>query len=353
MNKIDNFSAAELVSAVQSYGEPAFRGRQIYNWVFKAGVSSFDEMTNISKPFREALSENYGFTVLKEVKRTVSDGGSVKFLFCLEDGEAVEAVLLSDGIRVSGCISTQVGCRMGCKFCATAGAVGFRRNLSSGEILRQIIHLRKSAAEIFAERLNNLVFMGMGEPLDNLVNLKKALSVALDEDGLGFSHRRITVSTCGITDGIKELFKMPKPINLAVSVNAPSQKVRLSIMPVSSKYPLPALMETLKKLDLDKRKRITLEYVLLRGVNDTLKDAAEFLKLIRGIKAKVNLIIYNGSEYSDFKSPTEDSVLKFQEHLIKNNVSAFIRKRLGADIGGACGQLAAGYKGRQKEICNA
>lgn len=347
MNRIDDLSAAGLVSAVQSYGEPAFRGRQLYSWIFKAGVSSFGEMTNISKSFRKVLSEDYGFTVLEEVKRTVSGDGSVKFLFRLEDGEAVESVLLVDGSRMSGCISTQVGCRMGCRFCATAGAVGFRRNLTSGEILRQIIHLRKAADGLLGERLGNLVFMGMGEPLDNMTNLKKALSVALDEEGLGFSHRRITVSTCGLTEGIKELFKMPSPVNLAVSVNAPSQKARAAIMPVSLKYPLASLMDTLKNLDLDRRKRITLEYVLLGGVNDSLKDAAGFLRLIKGVRAKVNLIIYNGSEYSDFKSPSEDSTLKFQEYLVKNNVSAFIRKRLGSDIEGACGQLAAGYKGRR------
>ena len=345
MRKIDNLTSSALSDVVQEFGEPSFRGKQIYSWLFKAGVSSFDEMTNLSKDFRRVLAENFSFTVLEEVKRTVSSDGSVKFLFRLEDGETVESVLLRDGDRISGCISTQAGCRMGCRFCATAGAVGFKRNLTAAEIIRQIMYLRMAAYDLFDQRLGNLVFMGMGEPLDNIVNLKNALSVILDDEALGFSHRKVTVSTCGLIKGIKELFKMPTPVNLAVSVNAPSQEVRAQIMPISKKYPLTELINTLKTIELDKRKRITLEYVLLGGVNDSLGDAARFAKLIKGIPAKVNLIIYNSSKYSSFKTPDEHKVLKFQEYLVNNNISAFIRKRLGADIDGACGQLAAGYKG--------
>lgn len=345
MKKIDDLSSSALSAVVQEYGESAFRGKQIYNWLFKSCVSSFDEMTNISKDFRNILSQNFSFTVLEEINRTLSNDGSIKFLFRLEDGETIESVLLVDGSRISACISTQAGCRMGCRFCATSGAVGFKRNLTSAEIVRQIIYLRKEVLTLFNQRLGNLVFMGMGEPLDNIVNLKKALNVVLDDDALGFSHRKVTVSTCGLIDGIRELFKMPSPVNLAVSINAPSQELRSEIMPVSRKYPLNDLIKTLKTLELDKRKRITLEYVLLGGINDSVSHAAEFLKLIKGIRAKVNLIIYNSSEYSAFKTPSYGKVLKFQEYLVNNNVSAFIRKRLGADINGACGQLAADYKG--------
>lgn len=345
MDKIDNLSRNTLIQLSEEYNEASFRGKQLYNWIYKVGVSSFDEMTNISKSFRELLSSKYSFTQLEEVKRTTSSDGSIKFLFKLEDNETVESVLLVDGQRMSGCISTQVGCRMGCKFCATANAVGYKRNLTSGEIIKQIIYLRKVALELFDERLGNLVFMGMGEPLDNIVNLKKALNIILDEDGLCFSHRKVTVSTCGVIDGIKELFKMDTPVNLAVSINAPNQKIRSNIMPISKKYPLDELLKFLKKLDIDKRKKITLEYVLLGGLNDSISHAAEFVKGIRGIPAKVNLIVYNTSPYMDFKSPARDKVLKFQEYLINNNITAFIRKRLGVDIKGACGQLAASYNG--------
>ena len=349
MKKIDNFSLSALSEVVQEYGESAFRGKQIYNWLFKYGVSSFEEMTNLSKDFRSILSKNFSFSVLEEVSRTPSADGSIKFLFRLEDNETIESVLLVDGDRVSACISTQAGCRMGCRFCATAGAVGFKRNLTSAEIIKQVLFLRKTVQELFNQRLGNLVFMGMGEPLDNIVNLKNALTVILDDEALGFSHRKVTVSTCGLINGIKELFKMPTPVNLAVSVNAPNQELRSEIMPVSRKYPLKELISTLKTLELDKRKRITLEYVLLGGVNDSINHAEQLLKLIKGVRAKINLIIYNNSEYSAFKSPKLENVLKFQEYLQNNNISAFIRKRLGADINGACGQLAAGYKGKKGE----
>ncbi len=345
MNMIDNLSQDVLIKVAEDSNEASYRGKQLYNWLYKVGVSSFDEMTNISKPFREMLSNKFSFTILEEVKRTTSSDGSIKFLFKLEDNETIEAVLLVDGVRLSGCISTQVGCKMGCKFCATSSAVGFKRNLTMGEILRQVLYLRKVALELFDERLGNLVFMGMGEPLDNISNLKNALNIILDDEALGFSHRKVTVSTCGLIDGIKELFKMPSQVNLAVSINAPNQKIRLEIMPVSKKYPLNSLYEALKKLDIDKRKKITLEYVLLKDVNDSIAHAVEFAKSIKGMQIKVNLIVYNSSSYSKFKSPNKDRVTKFQEYLISNNISTFIRKRLGVDIDGACGQLAASYKG--------
>lgn len=345
MKKIDCLSAEEIKEVVENFSEQSFRGKQIYNWLYHNNVTSFDMMTNIPASLREKLSSEYEFTYFEEVKRLTSSDGSIKFLFRLEDGESIESVLLSDGSRISGCISTQVGCRMGCKFCATAGAVGFKRNLTVGEILAQVAALRKSAEELFEERLLNLVFMGMGEPLDNIDNLQKSLTILLDDEAFGFSHRKITVSTSGLISGIKKFFQMETPVNLAVSINAPNEKIRASIMPVTNKNHLNDLIQTLRNVDLDKRKRITLEYVLLGGVNDSLAHAKEFVQLIKGIKAKINLISYNGSPYSEFKTPNEKNVLQFQEYLINNNLTAFIRKKLGQDIAGACGQLAADYKG--------
>ncbi len=345
MKKIDCLSALELDDVIKSFNEQSFRSKQIYNWLYHNNVTSFDMMTNIPSSLREKLAKEYQFTYFEEVKRLTSSDGSIKFLFKLEDNQHIESVLLSDGNRISGCISTQIGCRMGCKFCATAAAVGFKRNLTVGEILNQVAVLRKSAEELFDEKLLNLVFMGMGEPLDNFENLKKALEILLDDNAFGFSHRKITVSTSGLIDGIKDFFAMETPVNLAVSINGPNQHIRQEIMPISYKYPLKDLINTLKNVEIDKRKRITLEYVLLGGINDSLSHAKEFCQLIKGVKAKVNLISFNGSPFSTFKTPSEENVLQFQEYLINNNITVFIRKKLGQDISGACGQLAAEYKG--------
>ncbi len=344
MKALNDFTLDELSNIVKSYNDKPFRAKQIYYWVHNAHVKSYDEMTNVPKALRDTISKDFNLTYIEEVSNTVSQDGSIKYLFKLEDGETIESVLLKDGDRVSGCISTQVGCRMGCVFCATAGAIGFKRNLTTGEILAQVAYLRAKSDELFGIRLLNLVFMGMGEPLDNIQNLKKALIILLDEDAFGFSHRRITVSTSGLVKELDVLFDMDTPVNLAVSINAPTQEKRKKIMPVSNKYPLDVLISALKKLELDKRKRITIEYVLMRNINDSLDDAKKLVKLLKGMKVKVNLIVYNESEFSEFSSPAMGHVVKFQDELMKNNLSAFIRKRLGSDIDGACGQLAGGYK---------
>ena len=347
MQKIDCLSIEEITGLVKDLGEQAFRGKQLYNWLYHNLVRSYDEMANIPQSLKEKLKSEYEFTVLEEVKRKTSQDGSIKFLFKLEDGEHIETVLLRDGERFSGCISTQVGCRMGCKFCATFGAVGYKRNLTVGEILNQVAYLRKTIEELFEERLGNLVFMGMGEPLDNLANLKRTLRILLDDEAFGFSHRKITVSTSGLIEKIKDFFTMDTPVNLAVSINASNEMLRREIMPVTNRNHLADLIETLRNIELDKRKKFTLEYVLLGGVNDTLKNAKELVALIKGIKAKVNLIVFNGSPYSEFKTPKESDVLKFQDYLKSHKIDAFIRKRLGQDIDGACGQLAANYKGNK------
>lgn len=344
MKKLDNCTLLELENVVKSYGEPSFRAKQIYDWVHKRWLSDYSGMSNISSGFKERLANDYGFTVLSEVKRATSADGSIKFLFSLEDGHFIETVLLRDADRVSGCISTQVGCRMGCTFCATASAVGFKRNLTGAEILKQVSYLSKISEELFDTSLRNLVFMGMGEPLDNMVNLKKAIEILTDEEAFGLSHRKITVSTCGLIDGIHELFRMEHPVNLAVSINASDQEKRCTLMPVSKKNPLSKLFETLKSLQLDKRKRITLEYVLLAGVNDSTSDAKKLVELSRNMRVKVNLIIYNGSPFNGYISPTYDKTVQFQDYLISHKLTAFIRKRLCEDVGGACGQLAAEYK---------
>jgi 23S rRNA (adenine2503-C2)-methyltransferase len=259
---IDSLSRSELVEFVTSCGMQKFRGNQIYKWVYHKGAESVAEMTDLSVKDRESLAGMVSFTQMSvaAVRESAVDG-SVKFLFTLGDGEQVEAVILNDGRRYTACISSQVGCRMGCAFCSTA-KMGLVRNLTMGEIIKQVKRLNEYLAEK-GTKLNNLVFMGMGEPLDNLDNVKKSLGVLLDDDGYGFSHRKITLSTCGLTDKIQDLFSMETPVNLAVSVNAADNDTRKGIMPVSNKYPLSDLIKQLKGISLQKRKYITIEHVLL------------------------------------------------------------------------------------------
>ncbi|PLX66171.1 MAG: 23S rRNA (adenine(2503)-C(2))-methyltransferase RlmN [Denitrovibrio sp.] len=338
---IDSLDLNGLRSFVLQHGMPKFRATQIYKWMYHKGCESIEEMTDISVKDRATLAELCTFTNMDiaDVRRSKLDG-SVKVLFKLGDGEHIESVVLNDGDRFTACISSQVGCRMGCTFCATS-QLGLKRNLTAGEIILQVKRLNELLAED-EYKLSNLVFMGMGEPLDNLENVKVALSILLDDNAYGFSHRKITLSTCGLTDKIEELFKMETPVNLAVSINASSQEERAKTMPVSNKYPLDKLIAVLKKLPVQKRKSITIEYVMLKGVNDTMEDAKRLAKLLKGLdKAKVNLISYNTGSALGYQPPIEKEALKFQEYLLNNKIGVYIRKSLGSDIEGACGQLRA------------
>ncbi len=344
---LNSYSKKELEDITVSLGDKPYRASQIFKWLHGSRCRSFDEMSNLPKDLRNRLAEISEIAVITEESRVVSKkDGSIKILFGLPDGERIESVLLVDGERVTACISTQVGCRMGCKFCATAG-IGFRRNLSAAEIAEQINMLEKVALSDHLTpegRLTNIVFMGMGEPLDNFDSVYKALEILMDDNGYGYSHRRITVSTAGLTGKIKGLFELDTPVNLAVSLNASNQEIRGQIMPVSAKYPLDGLMELLKSLPVDKRKKIMLEYVLIKGINDSVANAWELARLVKKLPVKINLIRYNGGGESSLKPPVEADVLAFQKILVDNNISTFIRKSMGADILGACGQLAAGYR---------
>ncbi len=341
---IDSHCLDGLKEFAVSEGMEKFRGEQIYKWIHHSGCEDIAGMTNLPNSVREKLAEKVKFTVMDPVKvqRSAQDG-SVKVLFRLEDGEHIESVILSDGTRMTACISSQVGCRMGCAFCSTA-AMGLKRNLTVGEILKQVKRLNGILAES-DDRLNNIVFMGMGEPLDNIDNVLEAITVLLDDNGYGFSHKKITLSTCGVAENIEKLFKIKTPVNLAVSINASTQEQRKSIMPVSAKYPLSDLMKVLKNLPLQKRKSITIEYVLLKGINDSMKDADNLVKLLKGLdKVKVNLILYNSGADEKYQAPEEKDALKFQQYLINNRIGVFIRKSLGSDIDGACGQLRARHE---------
>lgn len=346
---IDSHCLAGLKAFAVDNGMEKFRGEQVYKWIHHRGSEDISEMSDLSAKAREKFISMTKFTVCEPVQFQVSkQDGSVKALFKLEDGEFIESVILSDGERQTACISSQVGCRMGCAFCSTA-MMGLKRNLTVGEILKQVKRLNEFLEKEGRSRLNNIVFMGMGEPLDNIDNVLEAITVLLDDNGYGFSHKKITLSTCGLTENIIKLFSIDTPVNLAVSINAPSQEQRKEIMPVSNKYPLPELISTLKKLPLQKRKSITIEYVMMKGINDSLFDAHKLVKLLKGMdKVKVNLILYNSGADPKYQAPDEKDALKFQEYLINNRIGVFIRKSLGSDIDGACGQLRANYGKKSK-----
>ena len=346
---IDNLDLKGLEKLCEREGLKPFRASQLYQWIHKKGASSFSEMSNISKDLRAELAEKYSFTTLELIGRQASKlDGSVKYLFGLEDGNRVESVLLADSERLTACVSTQVGCRMGCKFCSTA-EIGLIRNLTTGEIIRQIHMMNKDLPE--GRRITNLVFMGMGEPLDNVDNVICSLEIITDEAGLNFSHNKTTVSTCGLTKNLRKLFDMERPVNIAVSINAPDDELRKSMMPVTGKYPLKELVAELKALPMQKRKRTTIEYILFKDINDTPAHARALIKLLNGLKVKVNLIRYNTHVSGGYEPSTEKATLKFQEILLQSSISTYLRKSLGSDIDGACGQLYAGYSngGRNAE----
>lgn len=346
--KFEGLTKSEIYNLVSLLGEQKYRAEQIYKWIYTKDAVSIDSFTDISKTFREELGKYFEFTEIIPEEITLSDtGSSIKVLFRLQDNEHIESVILRDKDRITGCISTQVGCRMGCKFCNTA-QIGLIRNLFPYEIVRQIIELNRICQKNMSKDLSNLVFMGMGEPIDNVDNLVSALDVILDGDGMGFSHRKVTVSTCGVITGLNKIFDMEKPVNLAVSVNATTNEVRSSIMPVNNKFPLEKLINYLKTVPLQKRKRVTFEYVLLKDVNDSPEDARRLGKLVKNIPSKINLIVYNETENSVFKGTDYNKVLSFQKILTDMNITAFIRKSLGSDIKGACGQLRAEYKNKRR-----
>jgi 23S rRNA (adenine2503-C2)-methyltransferase len=341
--KIDNLTLEELKSFALSLGEKAFRGSQLYKWMYSKNVFDFDKMTDLSKDFRENLKEKCDFTHIKIKNYQISEkDGSVKFLFELEDNHFIESVILKDTDRYTACISTQVGCRMGCTFCNTA-KIGFLRNLNTAEILKQVIFLNKYLLEKENKKLTNLVFMGMGEPLDNYDNLVRALEILLDDNALNFSHRKITVSTCGLMDKLMELSESPVSVNLAISLNAADDSTRSKLMPVNYKYPINTIVKNIKGINLRKGRRITIEYVMFKGVNDRKEDAEKLVKILKGLPIKLNLIPYNKTEDVDFFPPDEKNLFDFQNILINANISCFIRKSLGDDIEGACGQLYANY----------
>jgi 23S rRNA (adenine2503-C2)-methyltransferase len=332
------FGEAGLKSFVEGLGMPGYRAAQIARWIYAEGKTSFEGMTNLSKADRERLSESAEIRIPELLSRLVSSDGAEKYLFGLEDGETVESVLIPDEKRVTLCISSQAGCALGCRFCLT-GAGGFRRDLTAHEITGQVFAASGLAAP---QAVTNIVMMGMGEPLLNRENVFEALRRLTSPRMFGISTRKITLSTAGVVPALRELGESGLGVNLAVSLNAATDEVRDKIMPINKKYPIKALMAALKAYPLPPRRRITIEYVLIGGVNDSAEDAKRLAKLLRGLSCKVNLIPYNEHEGSVYKKPEEGAVLAFQEVLKSKDYTAFIRESMGADILAACGQLRAG-----------
>jgi 23S rRNA (adenine2503-C2)-methyltransferase len=328
----------ELEVFVASLGERPFRARQLEKWIYKKGITDIQQMTDLSGAFRLLLAGAARATLPGVKAVTEAADGTAKFLLELSDGQAVEAVIIPDEERTTLCVSSQTGCALGCTFCMT-GRLGKRRDLTAGEIVGQVLvardHLRARGGA-----LTNIVFMGMGEPLLNYGEVARALAIILGDRGLAFSWRHVTVSTAGIPEGIARLGGEVL-VNLAVSLNAPDDATRDRIMPINRKYPLAVLMEALRAYPLKRGRRITLEYVLLAGINDTDDHARALVRLVKGIPVKINLIPFNPFPGASFSRPDDGRVLAFQEILIAAHLNAIIRKSKGGGIAAACGQLSA------------
>ena len=337
VNLID-LSFHELEALLAAMGEAPYRARQIWQWLWQKGCRDIAAFSDVAKSLRAALAERAGVRWPETVRVQTSSDGTAKFLLRLGDGEAVETVLIPEKDHYTQCLSTQAGCALGCTFCAT-GKMGFRRNLSPGEILGQILVARQWLWDRNAAlSLRNLVFMGMGEPLLNYDNLLQALEALHHPQGLDFSSRRITLSTAGIVKNLAE-FGATGLGSLAVSLHAPTQELRQRIMPVARTVPLDELMAALKRYPLKPRERLTFEYLLLDGVNDSPAEARELVRLLSHVKAKVNLIAYNPVPGIPYGAPDPGRVAAFQDVLRQKGLTATLRKSKGADIAAACGQL--------------
>ena len=333
---IKDLSLKELQSYLGERQQPAYRAKQIRQWLFQKRATSFAEMTNLSAALRSQLDEEFSISRLVLLRKATSADGTVKFLFGLSDGQSIESVLIPETKRLTLCVSTQVGCGFGCAFCATA-LLGLKRNLRASEILDQVLEASRTLGG--ERRITHVVLMGMGEPLANYTQTVRALEVLTDTSwGIGISPRRITVSTVGLVPQIQRLMEETR-VNLAISLHAPTDDLRGRLMPVNRKYPLRQLMDCCRTLPVPRRKRITFEYVLLRGVNDSVEDAGRLCELLQGIRCKINVIPFNPYPGGAFQRPTDAQIERFQSVLREHGLQVNIRRPRGEDIQAACGQL--------------
>ena len=343
---IKSLNLKELKTEMEAIGEKAFRAKQIYEWLHVKLADSFSEMTNLSKALREKLKEMYEIPTVKMLARQVSkQDGTNKFLFQLQDGNVVESVLMRYKHGNSVCISSQVGCRMGCKFCAST-LDGLERNLRPSEMLGQIYQIQK----ISGERVSNVVIMGTGEPMDNYDNFVKFVRLLTDEHGLHISQRNVTVSTCGIVPNMKRLAEEKFQITLALSLHGSTQEKRKVLMPVANKYHLSEVLEACDYYFEQTGRRITFEYSLVQGVNDREEDARELIAILKDRNCHLNLIPVNPIKERDFEKPSKKSAENFKNNLEKSGINVTIRREMGSDIDGACGQLRRRYVETKGEL---
>ena len=334
MKNIKDYDLEDLKQELIELGKKAFRAEQIFKWLYVDKVKSFDEMTNLSLELREKLKANYNICNFKILKKLESSDGTKKYLFDILDGNAIESVLMQYHYGKSICVSSQVGCKMGCKFCASTG-IPFIRNLSSGEIVEQILAVEQD----IGEKISNVVFMGIGEPLDNYNNVIKAIRILNNQKGLNIGARHISVSTSGIVPRIYDLAKENIQCTLSVSLHASNDETRSSMMPINNRYNIEELMKACKDYIKITNKRISFEYALARDNNDNLDDAKMLVKLLKGMLCHVNLIPINKIENGKFTKSSNENIIKFRDYLNDHGIVATIRRELGSDIDAACGQL--------------
>ena len=339
MKNIKDYNLEELKKEMIELGEKPFRAEQIFKWIHQEKVKTFEEMTNLSLELRKKLEENYTMCNYKILKKQESKDGTIKYLFDVLDGNAIETVLMRYHHGNSICVSSQIGCKMGCKFCASTG-INFIRSLTSGEIVEQIIAVEQDTGE----KISNVVFMGIGEPFDNYDNVVNAIRIINNPKGLNIGARHISISTSGIVPKIYQLAEENIQCTLSISLHATSNEKRSSMMPVNNAYPLEELMKACKEYIKKTNKRISFEYALAKDNNDNLQDAKELVKLLKGMLCHVNLIPINKIENGKFDKSSNENIMKFRDYLNEHGIVATIRRELGSDIDAACGQL------RRKEL---
>ncbi len=320
-----------------SLGQAKYKGRQMFNWLYRVRQHDFHLMTDLTKELRRHLDDQYEFLLPEPEKEALSDDGTRKFLFRLHDGHPIETVLIPDGDRNTVCISVQAGCALGCRFCAT-GTLGLLRDLTGGEIVGQLLFLRERFGE---NAFSNVVMMGMGEPLHNFQNVVDAVRIISDPSGLAHAVKRITVSTSGVTPKIKKLADTGLKVRLALSLHAATQEKRVKIMPIAETFGLEKLMPAVRYFAEKTGDRVTFEYIVFKGFNDTEADARALIRLIHGIPCKINLLAYNPVDGLPFERPTDDEVDRFAQRLYPSVPALTVRRSRGRDIDAACGQLAA------------
>lgn len=342
MQTIYDLTFKQMQEMLEAHGQKAYRAKQIFSWLYRKRVSSFDEMSDLPKSFIEQLKQEYSIEPLKEIQRQVSHDGTIKFLAELQDGSSVELVLMHFQYGDSLCVTSQVGCNMGCSFCAS-GLLKKQRNLTAGEIVGEVMFVQKQLDKE-GRRVDNIVVMGTGEPFDNYTNVMNSCSIVNSDLGLAIGSRHITISTCGIVPKIREFAQGHYQYNLAISLHAPTNELRRKLMPIAKAYPLDELMQALREYSEDNHRRLTFEYILLHGVNDSDEMAITLANLVRGMNAYINLIPYNQVDENGYIGVDDKKALHFYDILMKHGVKATLRQKHGDDIDAACGQLRAKHE---------